>query len=125
MEKKVAIVQSNYIPWKGYFDFINLVSNDENRKIIVDEIKNLGTKYTELKRPITDAIRVLIQSSFMLSGKLPENQEAIFKNAGTNELRKIAYSRGMTTLREDGLRLARAQVTTLEEVMRVSVLDYQ
>nr|MBP7323907.1 WbqC family protein [Deltaproteobacteria bacterium] len=23
MEKKVAIVQSNYIPWKGYFDLIN------------------------------------------------------------------------------------------------------
>jgi len=25
MHKKVAIVQSNYIPWKGYFDMINLV----------------------------------------------------------------------------------------------------
>jgi hypothetical protein len=24
-EKRVAIVQSNYIPWKGYFDLINLV----------------------------------------------------------------------------------------------------
>ena len=23
--KKVAILQSNYIPWKGYFDIINLV----------------------------------------------------------------------------------------------------
>jgi hypothetical protein len=23
--KKIAIVQSNYIPWKGYFDFINIV----------------------------------------------------------------------------------------------------
>ena len=23
--KKVAIVQSNYIPWKGYFDLINYV----------------------------------------------------------------------------------------------------
>jgi len=23
-EKKVAMVQSNYIPWKGYFDMINL-----------------------------------------------------------------------------------------------------
>jgi hypothetical protein len=26
MSKKVAIVQSNYIPWKGYFDLINSVS---------------------------------------------------------------------------------------------------
>ena len=25
MEKKVAILQSNYIPWKGYFDIIGLV----------------------------------------------------------------------------------------------------
>lgn len=25
MPKKVAIIQSNYIPWKGYFDIINLV----------------------------------------------------------------------------------------------------
>lgn len=25
MEKKVAIIQSNYIPWKGYFDIINQV----------------------------------------------------------------------------------------------------
>ena len=25
MKKKVAIVQSNYIPWKGYFDLINMV----------------------------------------------------------------------------------------------------
>ena len=25
MIKKVAIVQSNYIPWKGYFDLINMV----------------------------------------------------------------------------------------------------
>lgn len=25
MSKKVAIIQSNYIPWKGYFDMINMV----------------------------------------------------------------------------------------------------
>lgn len=25
MSKKAAIVQSSYIPWKGYFDLINLV----------------------------------------------------------------------------------------------------
>ncbi len=25
MDKKVAILQSNYIPWKGYFDMINMV----------------------------------------------------------------------------------------------------
>jgi len=51
-------------------------------------------------------------------------REAIFKNTGTHELRKIAHSNGMSTLAEDGLRLARAQITTLEEVMRVSTLNY-
>nr|MBU9918948.1 WbqC family protein [Fusobacteriaceae bacterium] len=25
MGKKIAILQSNYIPWKGYFDLINMV----------------------------------------------------------------------------------------------------
>jgi len=33
--KKVAIVQSNYIPWKGYFDIINHV----NEFIIYDEVQ--------------------------------------------------------------------------------------
>ena len=50
-------------------------------------------------------------------------REAIFKNVGTHEIRKIAHSNGMSTLAEDGLRLARAQITTLEEVMRVSTLN--
>lgn len=27
MSKKVAILQSNYIPWKGYFDLINMVDD--------------------------------------------------------------------------------------------------
>ena len=25
--KKIAILQSNYIPWKGYFDIINAVDS--------------------------------------------------------------------------------------------------
>lgn len=35
IEKKVAILQSNYIPWKGYFDMINLV----DEFIILDEVQ--------------------------------------------------------------------------------------
>jgi type IV pilus assembly protein PilB len=50
-------------------------------------------------------------------------REAIFKNAGTHEIREIAHSNGMSTLAEDGLRLARAHITTLEEVIRVSALN--
>ena len=54
-----------------------------------------------------------------------EIRDAIFKNVGTNELRRIAHSNGMTTLAEDGLRLARAQITTPEEVMRITTLYTQ
>ncbi len=50
-----------------------------------------------------------------------ELKEAIHRKAPTHELRDIARSNGMTTLAEDGLRLANNQVTTLEEVMRVSM----
>ncbi|QHT65628.1 WbqC family protein [Rhodocytophaga rosea] len=34
-DKKVAIIQSNYIPWKGYFDMINSV----DEFIILDEVQ--------------------------------------------------------------------------------------
>lgn len=34
MGKKVAILQSNYIPWKGYFDIINMV----DEFIIYDDV---------------------------------------------------------------------------------------
>ncbi len=60
---------------------------------------------------------------FEFMGMNTELRDAIFNNMATNELRKIAHSNGMTTLAEDGLRLARAQITTLEEVMRITSLD--
>ena len=52
-----------------------------------------------------------------------EMRNAIFKNEGTRELRRIAHSNGMTTLVEDGLRSACAQITTLDEVIRITSLD--
>ncbi len=52
-----------------------------------------------------------------------EIRDAIFKNVTTNELREIALSNSMTTLAESGLRLAREQITTLEEIMRVTTSD--
>lgn len=33
--KKIAILQSNYIPWKGYFDMINIV----DEFIFYDEVQ--------------------------------------------------------------------------------------
>ena len=35
--KKIAILQSNYIPWKGYFDLINLV----DEFILYDRIRSV------------------------------------------------------------------------------------
>ena len=35
MSKSIAIIQSNYIPWKGYFDMIGLV----DEFIIYDEVQ--------------------------------------------------------------------------------------
>ncbi len=57
------------------------ITFQENKKLIVEGIENLVIKYPELKRTITDAIRVLVQASAMLSGKLPENYNIIFNNA--------------------------------------------
>jgi type IV pilus assembly protein PilB len=56
---------------------------------------------------------------FMCIGS--ELKEAIHRKAPTHELGDLARSNGMKTLMEDGLRLANNQVTTLEEVMRVSM----
>jgi type IV pilus assembly protein PilB len=50
----------------------------------------------------------------------PELKDAIYNKTSTNELRRLARSGGMKTLMDDGLRLAKAQITTLEEVLRVS-----
>ena len=44
--KKIAILQSNYIPWKGYFDIINLV--DEFIYMMICSIPG-GTGETGIK----------------------------------------------------------------------------
>jgi len=45
---------------------------------------------------------------------------ALLVNAPTREIEAMAVSQGMATLREDGLRLAAAGITTLEEVRRIA-----
>ena len=45
---------------------------------------------------------------------------ALLVNAPTREIEAMAVSQGMATLREDGVRLAAAGITTLEEVRRVA-----
>ena len=45
---------------------------------------------------------------------------ALLVGAPTREIEAMAISQGMFTLREDGVRLASAGITTLEEVRRVA-----
>ena len=44
----------------------------------------------------------------------------VLKRRGSGELRQIAIDKGMRTLQGDGIRLIRAGVTTIEEVLRVT-----
>jgi len=54
---------------------------NENRELIIDEIKNLGATYPELKRIITDSIRIYMIAKFTLYEKFPENYDETFNNA--------------------------------------------
>jgi general secretion pathway protein E/type IV pilus assembly protein PilB len=54
-----------------------------------------------------------------------EIQRMIFEKVPSSELRIRAREMGMRTLREDGLRKVAAGVTTLEEVMRVTMGDQE
>jgi type II secretory ATPase GspE/PulE/Tfp pilus assembly ATPase PilB-like protein len=42
------------------------------------------------------------------------------RRRGSEELRAMAVAKGMRTLLDDGLRAARAGITTIDEVMRVA-----
>jgi len=50
----------------------------------------------------------------------PEVQDAIVQNVADSELKKVARTSGMTTLREDGIEKVKLGVTTLEEVLRTT-----
>lgn len=49
-----------------------------------------------------------------------ELRAELLQRPGTGELRRLAVGQGMRTLRDDGLRLVQAGVTTPEEVLRVT-----
>ncbi|MBL9211446.1 MAG: Flp pilus assembly complex ATPase component TadA [Opitutaceae bacterium] len=52
-----------------------------------------------------------------------EIQKMIYENAGTARLREKARSQGMRTMREDGARKVTAGLTTIEEVVSITVGD--
>ena len=49
-----------------------------------------------------------------------EIRQLILKNASTDEIREAAARNGMRTLADDGWRLVRQGVTTVEEVLSVT-----
>ena len=49
----------------------------KNEKIAVEEIKNLGVKFPELKKPITDALRVFIQANQMLGSNTMKDTDYV------------------------------------------------
>ncbi len=52
-----------------------------------------------------------------------EIRHLIYQCVPSNEIRDVARKSGMKTLREDGLRKAELGITTLEEVLRITVTD--
>src|SRR5690606_13853214 len=52
-----------------------------------------------------------------------ELRESIVRNAAVVELRKATYTYGMVTLRDAGLNYAFQGVTTLDEVVRETILE--
>jgi hypothetical protein len=60
---------------------MSLKTFNENKELIIEGIKNIGKNHSNLKRPITDALRVFVQANFMLSGTLPDNYLDVFNKA--------------------------------------------
>ena len=54
-----------------------------------------------------------------------EIQRMIFDKVSSTELRTFAREAGMRTLREDGLRKIASGMTTVEEVLRVTMGDVE
>lgn len=53
----------------------------------------------------------------------PEIREAIFAGANANQINEIAVSKGVQTLRMAGLSKVKQQIISLEECLRVTVID--
>jgi len=58
---------------------------------------------------------------FEIMEMLPDIEEAVYRSAPHSELRRLALSYGMRSLREDGIRKAIAGISTLDEVLSVTL----
>lgn len=85
--KKVAILQSNYIPWKGYFDIIGMV----DEFIVYDEVqytKNDWRNRNKIKTPSGVQWLTIPVSHKTLSQKISET-EVSFTNWGKKNWNSI------------------------------------
>ena len=53
----------------------------------------------------------------------PDLRRLIYRNAPTHQLRALLHQQGQLSLREEGVRLAIDQHTSIEEVLRVTQVD--
>jgi hypothetical protein len=65
MQKAVAIVQSNYIPWKGYFDLINMV----DEFILLDDVQYTRRDWRNRNRILTASGPVWLTIPVEVRGK--------------------------------------------------------
>lgn len=73
MTKKVAIVQSNYIPWKGYFDLINMV----DEFILLDDVQYTRRDWRNRNRILTAAGPVWLTVPVDVKGKYSQRIDEV------------------------------------------------
>jgi hypothetical protein len=81
MSKKVAIVQSNYIPWKGYFDLINLV----DEFILLDDVQYTRRDWRNRNQIKTKNGLMWLTIPVKVDGKIPQRIcETVISDSGWN-----------------------------------------
>ena len=63
--KKVAILQSNYLPWKGYFDLISFV----DEFIIYDDVQNTKNSWRNRNLIVTKNGLLWLTVPIIIKGK--------------------------------------------------------
>ncbi len=82
MSKKVAIVQSNYIPWKGYFDLINRV----DEFILFDDVQYTRRDWRNRNKIKTPAGPIWLTIPVKVKGKYHQKiRETIISDQAWNQ----------------------------------------
>lgn len=83
MNKKLALVQSNYIPWKGYFDLINLV----DEFVLFDDVQYTRRDWRNRNRIKTSQGPKWLTIPVEVKGKYFQKiNETVISGAGWNDV---------------------------------------